>query len=270
MRARSWIETYMCETSTAKTPAAGQRAHKKVAFAVLLALAALSATPAKGQSLGFVPAASRSKPTVSVRELQIPEKAKSSFERGLGRLAKRDPQGSKRFFSAAIAAAPGFYEAYYHRGLAEAQLEENQEALRSFQAAIDLSEGHEPRAEFGYALVLSRVGSASEAERIARHGLESDPNIPDGYVVLGLILLKLNRVDEAERCAQEALLLRQPSSIKGYLILADVRGARGDFAGQARELQAYLERNPEDRNRKTLEAVREVARRLAARQRRGQ
>lgn len=105
---------------------------------------------------------------------------------------------------------------------------------------------------------------------LVRHGLATDANIPDGHVVLGLILLKLNRVDEAEKSAQEALLLRQPSSAKGHLILADVRGARGDFAGQAQELEAYLERNPEDRNRKTLETARDVARRLAATQHRGQ
>jgi len=245
-------------------------ANKKVRFGVLLVLAALSAADAKGQSLGFVPASSRTRPTVSVRELRIPAKAKSNFRHGMQRLAKHDPEGSKKFFAAAIAEAPDFYEAYYHRAVAEAQLDQNEEALRSFQAAIDLSDGHEPRAEFGYALVLSRVGNASEAERIVRHGLATDANIPDGHVVLGLILLKLNRVDEAEKSAQEALLLRQPSSAKGHLILADVRGARGDFAGQAQELEAYLERNPEDRNRKTLETARDVARRLAATQHRGQ
>jgi tetratricopeptide (TPR) repeat protein len=245
-------------------------ANKRVKFGVLLVLAALSAADGQGQSLGFVPASSRTRPTVSVRELQIPVKAKSNFQHGLERLAKHDPEGSKKFFAAAIAEAPDFYEAYYHRGIAEAQLDQNEAALRSFQAAIDLSDGHEPRAEFGYAMVLSRVGSASEAECIVRHGLLAGANIPDGHVVLGLILLKLNRVDEAEKSAQEALLLRQPSSAKGHLILADVRAARRDFAGQAQELEAYLKRNPEDRNRKTLETARDVARKLAAAQHQGQ
>jgi len=152
-------------------------ANKRVKFGVLLVLAALSAADATGQSLGFVPASSRTRPTVSVRELRIPAKAKSNFRHGLQRLAKHDPEGSKKFFAAAIAEAPDFYEAYYHRAVAEAQLDQNEEALRSFQAAIDLSDGHEPRAEFGYALVLSRVGNASEAERIVRRGLATDANI---------------------------------------------------------------------------------------------
>jgi tetratricopeptide (TPR) repeat protein len=235
----------------------------------LLLLTAIGAATGGAQSLGFVPASPR-RHIVSLRELQISGKAKNNFERGLRQLAKRDPEGSLNHFAAAIAAAPDYYEAYYHQGLAKAQLNENEEALRSFQAAIDLSDGHYPRAEFGYALVLSRVGSATEAERIARHGLQADDNIPDGHVVLALILLKLNRIDEAERSAQKALLLGQPSSPKGHLILADVQGARGDFAAQAHELDAYLERFPDDRNHKLLEAARDVAKRMAAKKHTGQ
>jgi len=233
-------------------------------FVLLLLLASVYVADSGAQSLGFVRAPSRGRHTVSVRELQVSTKAEGNFERGLQRLAKHDPRGSLRHFAAAIVAAPHFYEAYYHQGVAEAQLNQNEEALRSFQAAIDLSDGHYPRAEFAYALLLSQIGSASEAERIVRHGLQTDANISDGHVVLGLILLKLNRVEEAERSAQKALLLQQPSSAKGHLILADVQGARGDFAGQARELSAYLNSCPDDRNHKYLEAARDAATRLAA------
>jgi hypothetical protein len=88
--------------------------------------------------------------------------------------------------------------------------------------------------------------------------------------VLGLILLKLNRVDEAEKKCAGGSAASATGFGQGHLILADVRGAKGDFAGQAQELEAYLERNPEDRNRKTLETARDVARRLAATQHRGQ
>jgi tetratricopeptide (TPR) repeat protein len=182
---------------------------------------------------------------------------------------KQDPAGSLKHFAAAIAAAPDYFEVYYHLGVAEAQLNRNEEAMGSFQTAIDLSDGHYPRAEFGYALMLTRIGSAAEAESIVRHGLETDANIPDGHVVLGLILLKLHRVDEAERSAQRALLLEQPSSAKGYLILADVEGARGEFARQADELEAYMKSCPHDRNQKYLEAARDVARKLAARKSQG-
>jgi tetratricopeptide (TPR) repeat protein len=238
-------------------------------LALILLLTGVGAARGSAQSLSFAPAPSRSTNTVSVRELQVSPKAKDNFERGLQRLFKQDPEGSLKHFAAAIAASPDYYEAYYHQGVAEAQLSRNEEALRSFQAAIDLSDGHCPRAEFGYALMLTRIGNAAAAEPIVRHGLETGANIPDGHVVLGLILVKLHRVDEAERSAQRALLLAQPSSAKGHLILADVEGARGEFARQADELEAYLKSSPHDRNQKYLEAARDVARKLADRKSKG-
>jgi len=236
-------------------------------FRALVLILLVVAVRGSAQSLGFAP--TRASSTVSVRELEVSSKARDNFARGLRRLSKHDPEGSLKHFAAAIAASPDYYEAYYHRGVAEAQLGRNQEAMRSFQAAIDLSDGHFPRAEFGYALMLARIGSAAEAERIVRHGLQTDANIPDGHVVLGLILMKLHRVDEAEKSAQSALLLEQPSSAKGHLILADVEGARGEFARQAAELDAYLKTNPNDRNQRYLEEARDVARKLAARKSKG-
>jgi hypothetical protein len=146
----------------------------------------------------------------------------------------------------------------------------NYDALQSFQAAIDLSSGHYPRAEFGYGLVLTRTGNVREAERVVRHGLQTDANIPDGHVVLAMVLLRLNRLEEAEKSAQEALLLNQSTSAKAHLILAEIRGERGDFSGQARELDAYLKRYPRDRNHKFIEKTRDLALKIASRKASGQ
>jgi tetratricopeptide (TPR) repeat protein len=236
-----------------------------VRAAVMCFLAAIFGGEAAAQSFGFVPASAKAGYTVSVRYLQIPSKARDKFERGLNRLGEYDAEGSLRFFAAAIEAAPDFYEAYYHRGVAEAQMNRNDAALQSFQAAIDLSNGHYPRAEFGYGLVLTRTGNVREAERVVRHGLQTDANIPDGHVVLALVLLQLNRLEEAEKSAQNALLLKQSTSAKAHLILADIRGERGDFSGRARELDAYLERYPKDRNHKFIEATRDLAKKIASR-----
>jgi tetratricopeptide (TPR) repeat protein len=147
---------------------------------------------AQAQGDNFAAPTLRSQPRVSVRELRTPAKARDEFERGLRRLAKRDAAGSLRHFDAAIRVSPEYYEAYYNEGVAEMQLRNNQEALRCFQRAIDLSDGSYARAEFGYGLALLRAGKAEEAERVVRHGLASDPNNADGHVVLGFVLLKFS------------------------------------------------------------------------------
>ena len=233
-------------------------------------LALVAAGPgAWAQGANFRTTADREKPTISLQELSIPARAKKDCERGLALLARQDPQGSLRYFAQAIEAAPRFYEAYYHQGVAEQQLNRDKDAAESFQQAIDLSDGHYPRAEFGYALSLTRLGDAAEAERVVRHGLETDANIADGHVVLGLVLLELHRTDEAEKSALEALRLNDPTAIKARLVLADIHEARGDFAAQANDLEAYLRRCPKDRNRSVLQAARDLARKMAARVRAG-
>src|SRR5262249_15214279 len=106
----------------------------KFRFLVLLRpVAGMGAGSGMAASRCFASAPSRVDSTVSVRQLQVSSKAKDNFERGLERLFKQDPAGSIKHFAAAIAAAPDYFEAYYHQGVAEAQLGRNEEAMRSFQ-----------------------------------------------------------------------------------------------------------------------------------------
>ena len=66
------------------------------------------------------------------------------------------------------------------------------------------------------------------------------------------------------------MLLKQSASAKAHLILADIPGEIGDFSGRARELDAYLERYPQDRNHKFIEATRDLAKKIASRKASGQ
>ena len=205
----------------------------------------------------------RTEPKVSVRELQIPPKARNEFERGLRRLQRRDPEGSLRHFDEALRVFPNYYEVYYHEGIAALQMHNNDEALLCFQKSIDLSGGRYARAEFGYGLTLLREGRPEEAETVVRHGLESDPNNVDGHVVLGFVLLKLHRPEEAEKKGREVLGFNSANAAKGYLVLSDVDGAVGNYDRQVRDLDAYLKLRPDDPNKKTLQGVRDLAKRLA-------
>jgi len=231
----------------------------------LILVILFSCTVARGQANRFMAKSVKENNFVSVQRLQIPAKAESEFEKGFQRLTRHDPEGSLRYFTTAIRIAPGFYEAYYHQAVAESQLGRNNDALASFQRAVDLSDGHYPRAEFGYALMLCRMGQAKEAEFVVRHGIATAPNIADGHIVLGLVLLQLRRLDEAEKSVQEALALQEPSSIKARLVLADIEAARGDYAAEADNLDAYLKANPRDRGSKFLQVARDMARKMASR-----
>jgi len=213
-------------------------------------------------SSNFRPA-ERNRYTVSTRELRIPGKALSEYEKGVERMTKRDLAGSLSHFTKAAQAFPEYYEAYYHAGVVETTLGHFNEAMQAFQKAIDLSNGRYAWAEFGLAYLLFLQAKPEEAETAVRRGLEFDSSSPDGYVILGMALLRLDRADEAERSAREALL-RNPNFAPAYLVLSDVCGRRHEYRAQLQGLDTYLKLEPNAANTEHVRQVREAVQRLAA------
>ena len=73
--------------------------------------------------------------------------------------------------------------------------------------------------------------------------------------------------DEAEKHAREAIGSNATNSPKGYLVLSDVDAAAGNYDGQVRDVDTYLKLRPNDPNKKMLQGVRDLAKRLAAKTR---
>jgi len=201
--------------------------------------------------------------TVSARELKIPGKARREFEKGLGSLAKQDVAGSLSHFTKATEAFPDYYEAYYHVGVAATRLGQRDEAMQAFQKAIDASGGRYALAEFGIGYLVYLEGKPEEAATIIRRGLEVDPSSPDGYLILGMAQLRLNRPDEAERSALEALL-RKPNFAQAYLVLSDACGRRHEYRAQLQDLDAYLKLEPNGPESEHVRKAREVVLRILA------
>jgi tetratricopeptide (TPR) repeat protein len=201
--------------------------------------------------------------TVSVRELKIPSRAQDEFQKGLQRLARNDPAGSLSHFTKASQAFPGYFEAYYNMGVAQTTLGHRDEAIRAFQTAIDLSGGRYATAEFGYGYLLCQEGRPVEAEKIVRRGLELEDTSPQGYVILGQALKQLNRLDEAEKSAHEALL-RNPNYAGAYLVLSDVAESKGEYRREIEDLDIYLKLQPNGPGSELARKVRIAAQKMLA------
>ena len=199
--------------------------------------------------------------TVSVRELAIPGKAKEEYRKGLVSLAKKELANSLKHFASAVHAFPGYFEAIYHQGIVETDLGHQEAAMQDFQMAVNLSGGRYARAQFGIGYLYFLQGDAAQAESVTRRGLELDPDSADGYVILGMTLLRLNRTDEAEKSAREALL-RDPNHADAYLVLADACARRQNYQEQIQDLDTYLKLDPTGPASKRAREVREVAQRL--------
>jgi len=181
--------------------------------------------------------------TVSARELRIPGKALNEYKKGLDSLRKKDFAGSVSHFRKATQAFPEYFEAYYHTGVAETTLGRYDEAMKSFEKAIELSGGNYAWAEFGIGYLFYLEGKTEEAVTVLERGLEQDGNSADGHFILGLAQLKLDRLDEAEKNAREALL-RNPNLAEAYLVLSDAYGRRHEYREQLQGLEKYLKLEP--------------------------
>ena len=202
--------------------------------------------------------------TVSVRELAIPGKAREEYRKGLVSLAKKELANSLKHFASAVRAFPGYFEAFYHQGIVEADLGHQEAAMQDFQTAVNLSGGRYARAQFAMAYLYYLQGNAAQAESVTRRGLELDPDSAEGYVILGMTLLRLNRTDEAERSAREALL-HDPNHADAYLVLADTCARRQSYREQIQDLDTYLKLHPTGPASKRAREVREVAQRILSR-----
>jgi tetratricopeptide (TPR) repeat protein len=180
---------------------------------------------------------------VSVRELKISGKARDEYEKGMECLGKSDSAGGVNHFTRAIRAFPEYFEALAQLGMAKVHLGSLAEAKKAFEAAIDMSKGRYAPAQFGFGYLLYREGKADEAEAVLRKGLQVDGSAPEGHLILGMALLALNRLDEAEKSADEALL-RKPEFAEAYLVLADVYAKRRQYREQVQDLETYLRLDP--------------------------
>jgi tetratricopeptide (TPR) repeat protein len=205
----------------------------------------------------------RSGYTVSMRELKIPSKARNEYAKGLGSLAKQDLAASAEHFMKAAQAFPDYYEAFYHIGVVKTRQGLLEEALPAFQKAIDLSGGRYAWAEFGIGYLQYAEGKSEAAVTTIQRGLEVDQNSADGYLFLGMALLRLNRLDEAEKSAREALL-RNPHLALAYLVLSDVYGRQQEYLAQLQGLEAYLKLEPNGAESQSARRAEEVVKGIIA------
>jgi cytochrome c-type biogenesis protein CcmH/NrfG len=176
----------------------------------------------------------------SVRELQIPQKARKACESGARRFAAKDVAGSVPEFQKAIKAFPGYYEAYVKLGAAELDLEHWGDAEAAFRKAIELSGGHYALANFGLGLILATVTKEfTEAETVVRTGLATAPADVTGHFVLAWVLYSTARLQEAEESAREAVS-SNPNLAGARLLLAQIHFQERNFSAAVEDIDAYL------------------------------
>ena len=200
---------------------------------------------------------------VSVRELSIPPKALHAFQKGVELLAKKDAARSLPQFQRAIAEFANFYEAYYKMGVADLNLWRIADAEQAFRKSIDLSGGKYAHPLLALGAVLNYQQEFAEAEAVIRTGLDLDPTSWTGHYSLGWALFGLNRLEEAEKSAREALL-QTTDSAQAQLLLADILSREKDYPALVKDLDDYLKLNPDSPTSGRARALRDAAQQALA------
>jgi cytochrome c-type biogenesis protein CcmH/NrfG len=181
--------------------------------------------------------------TVSARELSIPPKARMALRDGVRLLQTDLPRGMDNL-QRAIALFPGYYEAYYVLGIAELMMQRQSDAAGAFRQSIELSEYQYARPLMALGAVLCDQQNFVEAESVLREGLKLDDTPWIGHFLLARALFGLQRWDEAEETAQEAIL-RQPEVSDAYLLLAHIHMRQNNAAAVLEDLDQFLRLEPD-------------------------
>ena len=93
-------------------------------------------------------------------------------------------------FRKAIQIDPKFAEAHYQLAEADLKLSHNQDAFREMSSTVELDPNNfKARVALGGMYLASGSHFYSNAEEQARYDVDHDPNNPEGYILLGNVLL---------------------------------------------------------------------------------
>jgi Flp pilus assembly protein TadD len=193
---------------------------------------------------GQKPLPSVAGPSISARELGLPQEAQDALHQGTTALfQKHNAAASLPFFQKVSTMAPDFYEASYYQGVALMELGRKKEAEDQFRNAASLSDDKFPDADFALGSLLTDQKQFPEAEKLVRAGLVMQPDAWNGQLELARVLMATNRFAEAE---QNALAVRKvkPDFPRVYLLLANIHQQLRQNEAVLEDLNTYLKMFP--------------------------
>jgi tetratricopeptide (TPR) repeat protein len=144
-------------------------------------------------------------------------------------------------FRRALALDPGYLKAYDNLGLALDALGRYDEAIQSGQEALRLNRAratHSPWPALNLGLVLMRLDRLDEAEALFRESAREDPRFAAAPYQLGVVLEKKGRAGEAVAALSEAARL-DPHYAEPHYVLARLHRRAGENEKADRALERF-------------------------------
>ena len=182
-------------------------------------------------------------PTVSVAQLQIPDKADKEYRKGKEKLREQKYADAIKCFRKAVEAYPAFCEARSDLGLAYRLAGDPVSAEKEYRECLRQDDS------FFYArLNLADLYAATNRQEEAVQLLEATillhPNEGEPHVALGKLHIEAGRLDQAEVECRKAVDLKDAAP-DAYMLLAKIYLQRQQFPQMVQALEDYLQEAPD-------------------------
>ncbi len=181
--------------------------------------------------------------SVSVQDLKMGRKGHAAFDKGSRLLEKGATADSVAYLEQAIVEYPEHYKAYYDLGVARLRLGRFDGAEQAFQKAIDLTGGNFAPPQFGLGAILCQKQEFSQAAALLQRAVDLEPGSAIGKYYLGWAQFGLNRLVQAEKSTEQALL-RNANFADAYVLLARIHQRQGNAPAVAKDLEEYVKVEP--------------------------
>ena len=196
---------------------------------------------------------------VSRKNLAIPELEKLAqsnpsnavYPYWLSRLAyrKTDLQLAFQYAEKAVRLDPSFVKAYDQLGLCHAGLNQTEEAIQAYKEAIRLNQQqalHWPWPPMNLGTLLLRLNRLDEAEVYLRDSVSIEPQFPVAHLRLGQLLEKKERYEEAIAELEQAAKF-DPTYPEPHYALGRIYRKRKDFKAAETELSIFQDLRKTDK-----------------------
>jgi tetratricopeptide (TPR) repeat protein len=182
--------------------------------------------------------------TISAAMLNVPEKARTEFEKGMKDLDAKKLEDAKKHFIKATEQYPKYDWAFNNIGVVDMQLHDEAGAREAFAHAIEINDKN-PDATKNLARLKIQDTDYAAAKELLNKSNTAAPGNPDTLVLLAYSQLKTNQLDEALANAEKCHKAEPDSYPLGHLIAGAVREKKGDLAGAQKQYETFLKEAPD-------------------------
>jgi Tfp pilus assembly protein PilF len=180
---------------------------------------------------------------VSVKDLTIPEAARTEFNKGEEAMRAKNVDESLKHFQKAIKLYDAYPQAYRMMGDAFVEKQQWPEAETALKKSIELQPDLAP-AYFDLGALRNQTKNYAGAEESLKKGLELTPDATVGKYELAKTYWALGRWQEAAPFAADTVIAL-PDLAAAHVLLGNIRLKLRDAPGALHEYQEYLRIEPQ-------------------------